>query len=284
MPIGGGIPLRCEQIQSRIPRRAVGVVAVGAVDLEPGSSPGFERAAVGVVPDRQSRSLGRGRSSGKGPQAGPVLELVLDSRRVREVAVQVPGLGADRRHGLARLVASLALVGIGDDVVIRSRLAVAMDPLDVLRSAGKLESGLGLLCVPDVGQADPSVGFSFQNPRLDQPPTLGRIARIARIGERLGDHGADGKVEGVAVAVGRMRSRRQLEESILQGVVAEERRVQIVGNDALGRLLRCAVADEEAVLREPFRGRLRCRLDGLRTFRAAAGQGHDEEYAESSCP
>src|SRR5208337_2384179 len=131
----------------------------------------------------------------------------------------MPGLGTDRRHGLASLVAPLALVGIGDDVVIRPRLAVAMNPLDVLRSSGKLESGLGLLCVPDVGQTDPSLGFSYQNPRLDQPPSQGRIARIARIGKRLGDHGSDGKLEGVAVAVSRMRSRRQPEESILQGVI-----------------------------------------------------------------
>ena len=76
-----------------------------------------------------------------------------------------------------------------------------------------------------------------------------------------------------------MRPRRELEESVLQGVVAEERRVQIVGNDTIGRLLRCAVAHEEAVLRELFWRRLGYGLDRFRTVRAAAGQGHREEHA-----
>ena len=122
----------------------------------------------------------RRRAPRPAPLAAPVRELVLGPRGVGEVAVQVPGLRADRRHGLARLVAALALVGVGDDVVVGPRLAVGVDPLHVDGVAGDVERGLGLGLVPDVGQADPAVGLALQDAGLDQPPALRRVARVAR--------------------------------------------------------------------------------------------------------
>ncbi len=286
--VSRGVVLRRQQIQSRIPGRAVGVVAMGTVDLEPGAGPGFERAALGVVPDRQFGSLRRRRSTRQCPQSRPVLELVLHSGRVSIVAVEVPGLGTDRSHLFAGLVATLALIGVGDDIVIRTFLAVAMNPRDVLCSAGKLQGGIGLLGIPDIGQADPAVGFSFQNACLDEPSSLSRITQIAGVGKRLGDHGADGKLECLAVAVGCMRPPWQLDEAILQGVIGEERRVQIIGNDAVHRLLRGTVADEEPVSRELFRGCLFSRCNGLRTWwhslrslrATAAANDHEKEAAK----
>ena len=107
--------------------------------------------------------------------------------------------------------------------------------------------------VPDVGQPDPAVGLALEDPGLDQPPPLRGVARIARVGERLGDHGADGKLEDVVVAVGRVRARRQLDEPEFVRVVAEQRRVEVVGDDSRRGFLRRGVAREQGVLREPLR-------------------------------
>ena len=167
--VGRGVGLRGQQIEPRVPRGAFGVVAVGTVDLEPGACPGVEAAALRIVPDRESGCGAGGGAPAKRPARVQCVELVLGPRGVGEVAVQMAGLRADRRDGLARLVAALALVGIGDDVVVRPRLAVGMDPPDVERAAGDLERGLGLGLVPDVREADPAVGLALEDPGLDQP-------------------------------------------------------------------------------------------------------------------
>ena len=179
MPKAVGFRCEAEQVEARVPRRAVGVVAVGAVDLEPGAGAGVERAALRVVPDGQPGRLDRGRRTGQRPEPAPVGELVLRPLAIGEVAVQVARLRADRRHGLAGLVAALALVGVGDDVVVGPRAAVGVDPAHVDRVAGDVERGLGLRRVPDVGQADPAVGLVLEDPGLDQPAALatGRARR-----------------------------------------------------------------------------------------------------------
>ena len=147
------------------------------------------------------------RRAGERPKSAPVRQLVLGVPRIGEVAVEVARLGADRPHDLAGLVASLALVGVGDDVVVGPRTAVGVNPAHVDRIAGDVERGLGLLFVPDIGQTNPAVGLALEDPGLDQPPPPRRIACVAREGEGLGDHGTDGKLEDVVWAVGGMGCR-----------------------------------------------------------------------------
>src|SRR5262249_45985008 len=103
-------------------------MAVGAVDLEPGPGASVECAAFRVVPRRKPRRpIGRWRS-GERAAVGPVGELVLRSFTVGEMTVEVASLRTDRHQNLAGCVAPLALVHIGNDVIISSRAAVGVNP------------------------------------------------------------------------------------------------------------------------------------------------------------
>ena len=81
------------------------------------------------------------------------------------------------------------------------------------------------------------------------------VGHVVRHGERLDDLRADGEVERVVLAIGDLQSRRQADEAMLGGVVGEEGRVDVVGNDAGDRLLRAAVPLEESRIRRVFAGR-----------------------------
>ena len=147
---GGGVLLRRQQVEPGVSGWSLRVVAVGAVDLEPGAGAGVEAAARRIVPDRQPGCLRRRWGTGQRPQSGPVIKLVFGSRRIGEVAVQVPGLRSDGRDRLARLVASLALVGVGDDVVVGTRLRRRCESngrrLSLRRDPGRPRSGRRSRC------------------------------------------------------------------------------------------------------------------------------------------
>ncbi len=160
------------QVQPAGPRGPFGVVTMCAVDLEPGTGAVVERAGLGVVPDRQPRCVSRCRGTGQGADAAPVRQLILCAARIGKVAVQMPGLGADRHHGLARLVAPFALVDVGNNVVVLADLAVVVNPAHVNQIAGDLEGRVGLFLVPEIRETDPAVGLAFEDPSLDQPASL----------------------------------------------------------------------------------------------------------------
>ena len=122
-------------------------------------------------------------------------ELVLRPVAISEISIEVARFRTDRRHHVAGFVATLTLVAVGDDVVIGPRAAVDVNPAHVNGVAGDVECGLGLGIIPDVRQTDPAIGLAFEDPGLDQATPLRRVARITRIGERLGDHGADREFE-----------------------------------------------------------------------------------------
>ncbi len=82
------------------------------------------------------------------------------------------------------------------------------------------------------------------------------MAEVEREGERLDDHRPDRKIEAAAVRVRRPRPRRHPDETVLEGIVGEQRRVEVVGENAVVRLLGRAVAAEEAVAREEIAERL----------------------------
>ena len=95
-----GIGLRGQQIEPRVSRGPLGIVAVGAIDLRARRGPARRacrcwdrptRPAAAHRPATVRRSVRPARSSAQAD---------FRSRGVSEVAIQMPGLGTDRRHGL----------------------------------------------------------------------------------------------------------------------------------------------------------------------------------------
>src|SRR5262249_35852968 len=105
---------------------------------------------------------GRRRRSGERPPLAPMSELIFRPLGIGKVAVEVARLRADRLQNIARLVTSLALVDVGDDVAIGPRTAVGVDPAHGHRVARYVEGGLGLRLVPDVGKPDPALGLVLE--------------------------------------------------------------------------------------------------------------------------
>ena len=120
------------------------------------------------------------RGAGQRAEAGPVGELILCAVGVGEVLVEMPRLGTQRLKVVALLVAALALVGVGNDVVVRAVRAVFVDPAGVDQGSGHLPRGLGLLVVPDIGNAHPAVGLALQDARLEEAAAQLRIAGVGR--------------------------------------------------------------------------------------------------------
>ena len=202
---------------------------------------------------------------------------------VGEVAVEIARLGADRLELVVLdAVAALALVGIGHQVLVIDAVAAGVRPGRGEHGAGEPQGRLGLLLVPDVGQADPSRLLVQQDAGLEQVEAAVRLAHVGGIGEGLGDDGADREVDGVIRRVARLLPRRQLHETQLRRVVGEERGAQVVRHHSGGRPLLARLALEQTVDRELLR-RVRevrelevrrCRLAAA--GRAAAAAGRDQ--------
>jgi hypothetical protein len=133
--------------------------------------------------------------------------------------------------------------------------AGVVDQLDLLLVAGAFQRGLGLLVVPDIGQGDPAGLAAHQQPgfdqvRLAQVQPIGQRAGLGRIGlaqqqraagrcalglrviKGLAQDRADRKVERVLIAVACGLAGRHPHRSQLVRVVAEQRCVQVIRQDA----------------------------------------------------
>ncbi len=237
---------------------------MSTVDFQPGAGPRFEAAGGRIVPHGQARRVFRIGTAGKCMVARPVGQLVFGPLGIGEVAIEMPGLRSQRLKVIALLVTALALVGVGDDVVVGPLGSLFVDPADVDQVAGDVEPGLGLLGIPDIRQSDPAIGLPLENARFEQPPSKRRVARVDGIGEGLGDHGADGKLERLVLTILGDGALGQPDEAILIGVIREQGRIQIVGNHASERTLRAAVALEQAIFGKLL-GRLVARHGRSRT-------------------
>src|SRR6185295_12970289 len=95
-------------------------------------------------------------------------ELILASLRIAELAVQLPRLETNGLRWPRDFMALLALIGIGDQIMISALPSVIVDPRDISGATGQLEHRLGLLVVPDVCPASPTVRLMRQDSRFDE--------------------------------------------------------------------------------------------------------------------
>src|SRR4029077_18578317 len=125
---------------------------------------------------------------------------------------------------------------------------------------------------PHIGQRFPAVLASYQETGLDEPYVLeikslaGKVPRLVVgtqhrgitagstwIVKSLADDGADGKVETLHTLVFGADAGRHPDGAQLVRIVAEERRVQIVGYDALVQCEACAVAKDDMPFAQALR-------------------------------
>src|SRR5690606_44645 len=121
-----------------------GLVAMGAVDVEPGASAVFERG----VAERVRHGRRRGGRGGEQTALGPVGDLV---HAGRTVVIEVARPGTDGDQCIALDMAGLALVAVWDGVVDRDGFAIGCDGLDHLPAADGGVDRFGLVFVPYVG-------------------------------------------------------------------------------------------------------------------------------------
>jgi hypothetical protein len=149
----------------------------------------------------------------------------------------MPRLGPDGRdEGLFAfldLVALLALVALGHQVVARARHAVGADELDLAYVPGGRERGVRAVRVPHVGPGLPAVLVADQQPCLDQANVLVGSPQICGQGEALDEHRTHREVEGLAGVELGGAAFGYIERPVLERVVGEQRRVQVVRQDAV---------------------------------------------------
>src|SRR5262249_22554477 len=154
------------EVEARRARRSARVVAVTAVDVEPGARPLVERAARRIARVGEARPAIARRCADHDAAIDELLELF--------AAIEVPRLRAERRGPLVVLaVAVLALVLVRDRVVAD-------------RTAGDRERRLDAARVVDVRSAAPRVLL------VDEQASL-ELAAVAR--ERLHEDRADRELE-----------------------------------------------------------------------------------------
>src|SRR6185503_2402464 len=110
-------------------------------------------------------------------------------------------------------------------------------------------------------QRVPAVAVAHEQAGLDQPEVVGRRAQIGGVVERLDDDRAVGHAERLLGVEGRGGAVGDVDRALLERVVREQRRVDIVGHDAVVEREAGGARPREQVIRRQLRGRRRIEID-----------------------
>ncbi len=294
------------EVQSGRIRGAVCVMAVGAVRVEVGPGPLRGRR---VPRRRPAHTLGRRfRHTRQDTACRPVLELVAGFAGIRVLTVQLPGTRTERAHlrgRVVRFVAAAALVDVRHDVNERLLLA-AVVKANALHVAGEFQERLVLRLVPDVRQPPPAVVVAHQQAGLDEHVAVevqtpagiqhrlairpgdveGSAISLARalVMKRLAEDGADRELELAILAILRRRARREPDAAQLERVIAEQRRVQVIGQHAGIERQGPAIGQHDAPVAETLGRRIRrVHLDRGRPA-ARSDSGRKQEHRRQQRP
>ena len=164
------------------------------------------------------------------------------------VAVEVACSNANGFEMAVLVMALFALVDVGDHVFVGSLLAVCVNPLGLEDFACYFEGGIGLFFVPNIRQANPTIGAMNEEARFKEVLAFGSVTHVVGIGKCFGNDGAYGKVECLDGVVCGLGVFGQFDKSVFGGVVRKEWGVEVVRDDVWCGFLYGTCSLEEAVL------------------------------------
>ncbi len=209
-----------------------------AVDVEIAARRGIERGLRAVLPHRDPS-----RDFGNGVEVAPRGEIRQPGRR------EIARLGTDRDHRPVDPVAFLALVLVRHRIADAVRFAIGA--LERHRHAAPAERERRILAIgiPDIGQRHPARRAVDEQPRLDRAPAVD-----VRPAEAFDEHRPDRKFDRPVGCDLRLLRRGDRDETLLVGIVAEQRRAQRIAD--AGRGLSGVVAAKQAERRKLRRHRV----------------------------